>query len=320
MASAVHTPAGDQPLQPGLGNLARLPLEIRRAIWEYFIPEDADGTRDSNLPCGPCCLSVKTPPFHLDILRISKVLYYEITTVLFRNQILTVCFNNENHPIPRFDSSTNWITFDGICGERNLHNVDFSQFTSLRLVIRSTVDCDGDDRSEWLEENIREFANYIRRWQTHESVHAKPRCLKMNVAIDICPAEPMDGDTREEVWLDDIIQVLVPLGAIPNCFIGSVEIGFALPYGQKYLAEVVRQACNNAKRSDIKFKGWRGTPFEEALALGERLTWTGGTDVITPEGMSVSVRHRAGMEQVADWMEHYGWRLDPRVVTKVTFE
>ncbi|KAL8941498.1 MAG: hypothetical protein Q9211_001803 [Gyalolechia sp. 1 TL-2023] len=220
------SPATQKIPQPGLGTLSKLPLEIRKAIWEYFTPEHVhtDGIRGSYPANGPCCTSEYTPPFSpgtrftLAILRASKDLHDEINQELYRNRVLTVCMNDQDHWHQNIDSRfmmtfTNcWITTDEICCPGILEHLDFSRFGALRLNVRLSFTDDGYEPFEILKGNIRCFADAL---SEHQKEVGASR-MTVDVGMDTCSSDPEYWDAGEEVCLKDIAEILIDLGAIPN--------------------------------------------------------------------------------------------------------
>lgn len=142
------TQPSDMPPQPGLGTFSKLPLELRRVIWQYLLP-GFGGAQGLGCHCPasePCCTGACTPTLptrhrsDLTVLRTSKDVFYEVSYELYRNRALTVCFSDQEHwktfVRTEHQQTDFWLTVDGVCLEKCLGCTDFSKFGSLRITIQ----------------------------------------------------------------------------------------------------------------------------------------------------------------------------------------
>ncbi|KAL8761161.1 MAG: hypothetical protein Q9184_002690 [Pyrenodesmia sp. 2 TL-2023] len=349
------------PHQPGLGNLNKLPLELRQEIWKHFVPRQTEpnGIRNACQPSRPCNTGqygpAHEPPFppppingggDLAVLRASKQLYEEITNEIYLNRVLTICFSDQDHfegcwEWYRHSDATGcgrshfWTTMGGICYWSDLAEVDFSRFSSMRLNIRFRSEGDGEELAVYLHGEVDHFVNLVQRWQTRKSSNAAGPLpsLKFDITIDICPKDPgMDDPSPvNEINLDDIKRLLVSLKKIRNVRVQSVEVGFALRFGQEWLVEMVRQAVKYIEGSPDCTLYKEGSRLQEALERAKKWTYEplDNTDhgalnlklpkTAQPEGMSVSVRHMPERDFITGFLGVYGWMVNASVVTKVTF-
>lgn len=131
--------------QPGFGTLSRLSVEIRLMIRQQRMPEagSGDGNRGPQALRSFCTVAERQTyqmdyPANLSILRASRYLYLEVMEELYRNRVLTICFNSEIHD--RWDNPLSqamlYIKIGGVCRSRDFQHTDFSKFSSLKLDIR----------------------------------------------------------------------------------------------------------------------------------------------------------------------------------------
>ncbi|KAL8832368.1 MAG: hypothetical protein Q9170_004904 [Blastenia crenularia] len=326
--------------QRGLGILKVLPLEIRQAIWRYLIPGNTDVSQNDGVTAGPrpCCTSNNTPlppsthRSDLSALLTSQVIHGEVIKELYLKQPLTICINDQEHWhrhdwYPRTEEF--WVTTDGICTRSSLLYTNPSKFSCVKLNIRFSNEDDGNGAFTVLKRMVRHFAGWIRAWQARTSRPVP--LLQIDVVLEICPSppEPEPGiGNGEEVCLDDIAHALRPLGTVSGIWIRGVEVGFKLRYGQEWLVEVLRQVVTNVKGPETGFRWEAGTRVQQALAMSRTMTRTGLGDgrlnmpppaAHVQEGMNVTVRNKAGMDEVASMLMGFGWTVDPSVVTKISF-
>ncbi|KAI4193297.1 MAG: hypothetical protein LQ346_003953 [Caloplaca aetnensis] len=357
-STATAAPEDTKPYQPGLGDFNKLPLELRRKIWKHFVPREGEtnGIRGICQPSRPCHTGDHGPMHEppppptpvnrrgdLAILRASRDLHNEITTELYLNRVLTVCFSDQDHfegcwktyehatPCGR---SHFWTTMGGVCYWSDLDEIDFSRFSSVRLNIRFRSEGDAEELAVYLHGEIDHFTKLVQRWRTRKSGNsAECPSLKIGITIDICPQDPSldDPSPVNEIKLSDIHHLLMMLAKMPNVRVRSVEVGFAVRFGQEWLVELIRQAVKYIERSAEYVGDREGSRLREALERSKE--WTNepldGRDhgalflelpsPTLPEGMSVEVRHVPERAFITRFLAVYGWMIDACVVTKVTF-
>ncbi|KAL8896069.1 MAG: hypothetical protein Q9207_007893, partial [Kuettlingeria erythrocarpa] len=98
----VHCPFIQQQQRQGLGTLNKLPPEVRAMTWEYLLPSTTaiPTTPNRTLRCRTISASPHIRSRNnntLALLRTSRLLYFELTTHLYRNRTLPLCFNQLSH-------------------------------------------------------------------------------------------------------------------------------------------------------------------------------------------------------------------------------
>lgn len=296
-------PEAVQPYQPGLGNLDKLPLELRQEIWKYFVPREGEpnGIRNVCQPSRPYHTGQYSPAYEppsppplinrrgdLAVLRASRNLHEEITNEIYLNRVLTICFSDQDHfegcwQAYQHSETTGcgrshfWTTMGGVCYWTELAEVDFSRFSSMRLNIRFRSEGDGEELAVYLHGEIDHFVQLTRQWQTRKSGNAaRPLpSLKIDVTVDICPKDPgLDNPSPvNEINLNDVKYLLVSLKKIPNVRVQSVEVGFEFRFGQEWLVEMIRQAVKYIEGSPDCTLYKEGSKLQAALERARKWTY-----------------------------------------------
>ncbi|KAL8900049.1 MAG: hypothetical protein Q9207_005878 [Kuettlingeria erythrocarpa] len=339
-------PEAPIPYQPGPGAFNKLPLELRRKIWKHFVPREGEtnGIRGLCQPSRPCHTGAHGPiheppppptPVNrrgdLAILRASRDLHNEITTELYLNRVLTVCFSDQDH----FDGCweayehTNpcgrshfWTTMGGICYWTDLDNIDFSRFSAVRLNVRFRSEGDAEELAVYLRGEIHHFTELVQRWWRRKSggLVVGASDLRVDVTIDICPKDPGTDDSSpvNEIKLGDIHHILMLLAKMPKPVlrVRSVEVGFAVRITQELMVDLIREAVEYIERSADCARDEDGSRHWEALVRSQVRTLPSST---MPEGVSVEARWMPERAFITAFLAVYGWMMDACVVTKVTF-
>ncbi|KAL8840877.1 MAG: hypothetical protein Q9170_001141 [Blastenia crenularia] len=335
--------------EAGLGDLGKLPLELRREVWKYLIPDiyDENGLCGSYPTFGPCCLGEFTPcisPTHcagLNILRTSRYIHDEVAQAIYWNRTLTLCINDEVHwgkdagwgP----QQTSFWTTVNGVCKERDLSSTDFSRFRSLRLNIRFPTDDYDTGLYYWaLDHELSQLMALITEWQNRRWVKKSHR-LELDVALDICPSDGSKPFSRGgvEVSLMDIRMALRLVGLFKNVVKGSIEVGFALRFGQEWLLEVILHCIDRITPwpSFVENRSHREIKMDVMCDLAARMTRHADVgnhqgplqesppEIHLPQGIELSIYDKPGMENLAHMLRILmDWEVDPSVVTKVIFD
>lgn len=243
------------------------------------------------------------PEHNLAILRTCKTLHDELTREFYHNRVFTVCFNPQEHSdtsvcfnpeahlgtpvtfncgLPLFDGASAfskpkprtrfWTTIGEICELSDSSRIDFSRFSSLRINIRfPTYDAKSEPFGD-LNNEIAQFSTMIQVWQAEMTERGESPSLNIHVTLAICPRKNMHSAFSREICLCDIAKVLLQLAQIRSVRQGSIQVEFALPRGQEWLSEVMRQAVTGMQRtSDNDFQWLEATGIGEALEFSHKL-------------------------------------------------
>ncbi|KAL8728154.1 MAG: hypothetical protein Q9181_005446 [Wetmoreana brouardii] len=224
-------------LQPGLGMLTKLPLEIRLMIWQQFVPRTessyGDLDRASFYPCStPSPSSIGS----LSILRASKQLHQEITEEIHRHtrdQTLTVCLSHQHHDFYLHRESgihtMFYVTVGDTCRLRDLDCTDFSKYKSINLNIKQPMNLtwvlfrpDSEDETAFdnLKIHVHGFIQFIRAWHLRRIKRSLPSCPVINVRVNPCPEEDYRGN-RWWYHLENFMKLFKPPRSIKNGPIAS---------------------------------------------------------------------------------------------------
>lgn len=225
-SAAALTVASEQPLQPGLGDLSKLPLEVRRDIWQHFLPkpDDALGLRRCCMktnPSGPVLYPWPTDLVHpcgsLAVICASKDLYNEITEELYRKRVLTICFNEQGHRDCLHhnvrERNIFYTTIGGICDTTDLTHVDLSRFSSVKLNILFPLTIKTGTFRNFNSE-IERFTRFVQTWQTQKSHAGLPPSLQFDILVGLRPELGEEDVHDTDVCLVDVVHALHQLGWI----------------------------------------------------------------------------------------------------------
>ncbi|KAL8645894.1 MAG: hypothetical protein Q9210_006456 [Variospora velana] len=232
-----------------------------------------------------------------------RTLHDEIAGEFYLNRVFTVCFNPQEHSdtsvffnpeehldtpvtvnlgLPLFDGASAlsepkgrtrfWTTIGEICELSDSSHINFSKFSSLRINIRfPTYDAKSEPFGD-LNNEIAQFSTMIQAWQAEMTERGESPSLNIHVALAICSRKNIYSAFSREVCLCDIAKILLQLAQIRSVRQGSIQVGFALPRGQEWLVEVIRQAVTGMQRtSDNAFQWLEATGIGEALEFSHKL-------------------------------------------------
>ncbi|KAI4179323.1 MAG: hypothetical protein L6R41_007908 [Letrouitia leprolyta] len=235
-----------------------------------------DGTHGpQDLQC--FCTVASTPWYrseasrNLSILRASKILYIEVMEELYRNRVLTVCFNWQCHAqgYDYFDHPRFYTKIGGICREHYFHHIDFSKFWSLKLNIRLPGRYAGCGSFTNVIQSLTSFARLVRAWQDEKYQDSKPSFPRVDVALDCSPYK--SNEPRSELCLEEVASVLDPITTIPNIEDASIEIRVSLRFGQEWLPGLKRQLVANIRSNSQQYRR-SGGRIRKALQESRKLT------------------------------------------------
>ncbi|KAI4111046.1 MAG: hypothetical protein LQ339_000774 [Xanthoria mediterranea] len=194
---------------------------------------------------------------------------HEITSIYYgRPRDLTVCLGFPDHNLVQERQNgryTNYyISFDGIIRSRDLAYTNFSFFTSINLRMELAISGPGTRtaRLKSLECFVAEFSELIQDWQSRRPWWSTPSCPRIDVVVDV-PTEDY-GFLSWELYLQDLADLLKPLGDIDNCDDATIVFGAGLKCGREWVPETFGQTVTNMKREGKDFK-WLGENTMDAL-------------------------------------------------------
>ncbi|KAL8669862.1 MAG: hypothetical protein Q9168_005566 [Polycauliona sp. 1 TL-2023] len=276
------------PWQPGLGTLGYLPPEIRDMIWvfylDYALPID-HSVADRN--------SDAIPITELMLIYASKQLHQIITEIYYRgSRNLTICLGHPEHDLvkERYDGRyTNYhIDFNGVIRSRDLAYTDFAFFESIKLTLKIPVKgpISREPRFNTLKYLVLEFSELIQDWQSRSPWWSIPRCPRIEVVVDIPFVKEIIVSFKLD--LENLADLLKPLGDIDNCDDATIQVLHRLRCGQEWVPEIVGQITMNMKSEGKDFK-WLGANTADALMLSSHETLQVGKRVA---GLKKSQRMR----------------------------
>lgn len=244
-------------LQKNFGMLSRLPLEIRLMIWHHFIPGANTTKERTSLQCTRYLGDRQSDCGSLSILRTSRLLCAEITNELYRNRVLTICVNiNDHKPSTRnIDQSNIFIQRGGICKETDPQQIDYSKFKALDIRIQIPHSySSGYDLRTFCQ--LTSGLSHVAQIVQHQRSSIKQRFGRFprnpNVLVD------QDTSRADDYWcihsppeILDVLYVLRGLRTISGAEDVKIEVRVKLGEEKKLLLLLVRNIEENMRHLEI---------------------------------------------------------------------
>ncbi|KAL8924422.1 MAG: hypothetical protein Q9208_004030 [Pyrenodesmia sp. 3 TL-2023] len=238
--------------QQGLGKLSKFPPELRSMIWKYILPHNDTTKKPKSTRCRtiPQSRATSLPGEStnghgsLAILRSSRLLYIQLTEILYHNRTLTICFNQISHDrkAHHTDQPTNiFVPIRGTCRQVDAGDIAFSRFAALDIRIQFCRYRPFDLLLGW----VHHFAQAVRAQQQsskHRGTTASPP--KLMVMITTCSSSRRCDCHRLTTDLVDVFCLLRALSVIHGVVVepSATKIHVRLNEDERrYLPQIVQR-------------------------------------------------------------------------------
>ncbi|KAI4276155.1 MAG: hypothetical protein LQ337_002695 [Flavoplaca oasis] len=207
----------------------------------------------------------------------SRHLYNEITGIYFgAPRDLTVCLGLSDYSLAKERHEgkyTNYhLNLNGVIRSRDLAYTNFAFFKSINLHLQLPINGPATrlDLFNTVKFFVAEFSETIQDWQSRRPWWSIARCPPIHVLVDI-PRE-RDSLLSWEVTLEDVADLLKPLGDIDNCEVATIDLRCELRCGREWISEVLGQIIRNMSTEGKDFR-WVGENTAEAILCSRDETW-----------------------------------------------
>lgn len=235
--------------QQGLGKLSKLPPEVRSMIWQYILPDIDNPKKHRSTRCRTTHTS-RTAYLPngstnrrgtLAILRTSRLLYTQITEILYHNRTLTICFNQISHdhnPRHTDQQSNIFIPICSTCKAVDARDIAFSRFAALDIRIQFCRYRLFPHLLGW----VHRFAQAVRDQQQSSKHRNTPFPPKLSVTIAQCSSRRCDCHLLTELMLVDVFCLLRALSAIGGMEPAGIKVHVHLANEERrHLPEIMKR-------------------------------------------------------------------------------